>query len=114
MNELKKIPMPNTVIARKTPKNNEILKKEIRYKAEHRGSKEADVLLGRFCAFFMPQATEEELYLLRDLVSQNDEDAFAILQSEAAPYQSIAAYYRLFKSNPHGLMGPGNPWEDNQ
>ena len=82
----------------------ELLKKSIRYKAEHRGSKEADALIGKFCAFFMPSASPHELQLLRDLVELDDEEVLHRLEHPSKAYKFIAQTYHAFKSNPGGIL----------
>jgi succinate dehydrogenase flavin-adding protein (antitoxin of CptAB toxin-antitoxin module) len=82
----------------------EQLQKSIRYKAEHRGSKEADALIGQFCAFFLPSASFAELILVRDLVNLDDTEAFHLLEHPPEPYTAIAQAYQSFKNNPGGIF----------
>ena len=51
----------------------ETLKKAIRYRAEHRGSKEADWVIGGFIRTHMSAFSNEDIYHLKDLIDLDDE-----------------------------------------
>ena len=51
----------------------DILKKQITYRSSHRGSKEMDILLGRFVKKYINKFDFQELNKLNDLLSLEDE-----------------------------------------
>ena len=53
--------------------NNEILKKKIIYRSEHRGSKEMDLLLGNFVKKYINIFNNQELNDLSNLLFLEDE-----------------------------------------
>ncbi len=53
--------------------NKEILKKQIVYRATHRGSKEMDILLGNFVRKYINSFNESELDELKELLLLEDE-----------------------------------------
>ena len=52
------------------------LKNKIIYRANYRGTKEMDKLLGSFAKIFIDQLTDEELPLLCDLLDLDDENLY--------------------------------------
>ena len=62
------------------------LKKKIIYRANYRGTKEMDKLLGSFIKIYIDQLNDEELSLLSNLLDLDDEDLYKLnqgLQHEA-------------------------------
>ena len=57
-------------------KNNEILKKQIIYRSIHRGTKEMDILLGRFVRKNIDKLNEADLVNLNQLLVIEDEIIF--------------------------------------
>ena len=53
--------------------NKEILKKQIIYRATHRGTKEMDILLGNFVKKYMEEFNDSELQDLEKLLFIEDE-----------------------------------------
>ena len=53
--------------------NKEILKKQIIYRATHRGTKEMDILLGNFVKKYMEEFNDNELQDLEKLLFIEDE-----------------------------------------
>ena len=53
--------------------NKEILKKQIIYRANHRGTKEMDILLGNFVKKYMEEFNDNELQDLEKLLFIEDE-----------------------------------------
>ena len=53
--------------------NKEILKKQIIYRATHRGTKEMDILLGNFVKKYIEEFNDNELQDLEKLLSIEDE-----------------------------------------
>ena len=54
-------------------KNKETLKKKIIFRATHRGSKEMDLLLGKFVKKYINQLEDEDLQNLTQMLSVEDE-----------------------------------------
>ena len=59
------------------------LKKKIIYRANYRGTKEMDKLLGSFTKIYINQLTDEELPLLCDLLDLDDENLYKFNQGLA-------------------------------
>ena len=56
------------------------LKNKIIYRANYRGTKEMDKLLGSFTKIYINQLTNEELLLLCDLLDIDDENLYKLNQ----------------------------------
>ena len=56
------------------------LKNKIIYRANYRGTKEMDKLLGSFAKIYINQLTEDELPLLCDLLDLDDENLYKLNQ----------------------------------
>jgi len=56
------------------------LKNKIIYRANYRGTKEMDKLLGSFARKYIDNLNEEELLLLSDLLNYDDENLYKIIQ----------------------------------
>ena len=56
------------------------LKNKITYRANYRGSKEMDTLLGSFTKKYMNKLNNEELSLLSDLLNYDDESLYKLNQ----------------------------------
>ena len=56
------------------------LKNKIIYRANYRGTKEMDKLLGSFAKIYINQLSEDELPLLRDLLDLDDENLYKFNQ----------------------------------
>jgi len=56
------------------------LKNKIIYRANYRGTKEMDKLLGSFAKIYINQLSEEELPLLCDLLNIDDENLYKLNQ----------------------------------
>ena len=56
------------------------LKNQIIYRANYRGTKEMDKLLGSFAKIYINQLSEDELPLLRDLLDLDDENLYKFNQ----------------------------------
>ena len=56
------------------------LKNKIIYRANYRGTKEMDKLLGSFAKIYINQLTEDELPLLCDLLNLDDENLYKFNQ----------------------------------
>lgn len=60
----------------------ETLKKRILYNCNHRGSKEADLILGQFAKKHLKSFTEEDLKLFEHFLDQSDEEILHSLKSD--------------------------------
>ena len=58
------------------------LKNKIIYRANYRGTKEMDKLLGSFTKIYINQLTEDELSLLCDLLNLDDENLYKFNQGQ--------------------------------
>ena len=56
------------------------LKNKITYRANYRGTKEMDTLLGSFTKKYINQLNNEELLLLSDLLNYDDENLYNLNQ----------------------------------
>ena len=56
------------------------LKNKIIYRANYRGTKEMDKLLGSFVKIYINQLTDDELLLLCDLLDLDDENLYKLNQ----------------------------------
>ena len=58
------------------------LKNKINYRANYRGTKEMDKLLGSFTKIYVEQLTDVDLLLLCDLLDLDDENLFKLNQGQ--------------------------------
>jgi antitoxin CptB len=58
------------------------LKNKIIYRANYRGTKEMDKLLGSFTKKYINQLTKEQLILLCDLLDYDDENLYKLNQGQ--------------------------------
>ena len=58
------------------------LKNKITYRANYRGTKEMDNLLGSFTKIYINQLTDEELPLLCDLLDIDDENLYKLNRNQ--------------------------------
>jgi len=58
------------------------LKNKIIYRANYRGTKEMDKLLGSFAKIYINQLTDDELLLLSDLLNLDDENLYKLNQGQ--------------------------------
>ncbi len=64
----------------------ETRKKRLLYRANYRGFKEADILLGGFLKANMDQLSDDELFAFEDLLEAKDHDIYAwITKAQAVP-----------------------------
>jgi len=62
--------------------NIKYLKNKIIYRANYRGTKEMDKLLGSFARIYIDQLTDDELPLLCDLFDYDDENLYKFNQGQ--------------------------------
>jgi len=83
--------------------NNEILKKQIIYRASHRGSKEMDLLLGNFVKTNINKFTDSELLYLENLMKIDDDVLykwhFRKNAEKAIPVNKVSKMLKEFKIN---------------
>ena len=77
----------------------EVLKKAIRYRAEHRGTKEADWLIGGFIRTHLADFSEEEIYRLKSLIDLDHEGFFKQIAAPQEPYLNLSQAFQKYKSN---------------
>ena len=56
--------------------NKEILKKQIIYRSTHRGTKEMDILLGKFTKKYIDKFNENELNELKEILLIDDDNLY--------------------------------------
>ena len=56
--------------------NKEIIKKQIIYRSSHRGTKEMDLLLGKFVKKYVDTFTYDELLDLYKILEEDDDEIF--------------------------------------
>jgi antitoxin CptB len=57
-----------------SPEDIAVRRKRLRFRSWHRGSKEADIILGNFAEKLLASLTEAELDLYEDLIEEPDSD----------------------------------------
>lgn len=77
----------------------ETLKKAIRYRAEHRGTKEADWLIGGFIRSHISGFSNEEIYHLKSLVDLDDESFFKEVSAPQEPYLTLIHAFKTYKDS---------------
>lgn len=73
-------------------------RKQLMFRAEHRGTKEMDLLLGSFAKKHVPELTERELEEFEELLTHNDPDLYNwMIGKEEAPamVQVLTIFPRL-------------------
>ena len=74
------------------------LKNKINYRANYRGTKEMDTLLGSFTRKYINEFNNEELSLLSDLLNNDDENLYKLNQGLQLTIEiKDTAITRLFK-----------------
>ena len=63
---------------------NDRLRRKIRFRAMRRGTREADLILGKFVESYLHDLESEHLISFEDLLTQNDQDVLSWI-SETAP-----------------------------
>ena len=75
------------------------LKNKIIYRANYRGTKEMDKLLGSFTKKYIDQLNEEELNLLCDLLDYDDENLYKFNQGQNLTIQiKLNKVTKMFKN----------------
>jgi antitoxin CptB len=68
----------------------EVRKRRLRFRAWHRGTKEADLLIGGFVDSRLSQLTEADVQWLELLLDENDVDIMAWMTGSKAPPAAFA------------------------
>ena len=61
------------------------------FRSAHRGTKEMDIILGRFAQAYVPDFTEEELTVYDDLLCRSDPDLYNWVTGKEEPPADVAA-----------------------
>lgn len=56
--------------------SDDILRKKLSFRAWHRGTREADLLMGRYADAFLPTASQEDLTAFDLLLAEQDPDIY--------------------------------------
>lgn len=72
------------------------LKKEIFYKAKHRGSKELDLLIGGFVDSIIEALPETEMQQLVQLLNEDDVQIFSLLKNPPTNLASILTHLQHY------------------
>ena len=77
------------------------LKNKIIYRANYRGTKEMDKLLGSFTNKYINKLSEEELIFLSDLLNYDDENLYRFNQGQkttiSIEFNEVTELFRNFK-----------------
>ena len=66
-------------------------RKKLIYRSEHRGTKEMDIVLGRFARDFLPTCSDAEVQIYEDLLKENDPDLYNWVSGRETPPEPIAS-----------------------
>ena len=66
-----------------TSDERQLLIKKLRYRSWHRGCKETDILLGKFCDHYIEDFDDTELLQLQEICEADDWDLYAWLTKNA-------------------------------
>jgi antitoxin CptB len=86
----------------------ELRRRKLRFRAWHRGTREMDLVLGRFVDAELNDLSEQELAKLEALMEAPDPDLFAWVlgQSEVPPEHDTPIFRRLAEFNRAGKGSP--------
>jgi antitoxin CptB len=83
--------------------------KKLKYRAEHRGFREADIIIGGFAEAYLPSLTAEQLDAFEALIDQADQDLYAwIIGRQPTPPQfegEVMDMIRAFRLTAHTTIG---------
>ncbi len=77
----------------------DITKKAIIYRANHRGTKEADWVIGGFIRTHLDHFSEVEIDLLKILIDMDDESFFKQVETPDFCYSGILKLFKDYKEN---------------
>lgn len=72
-------------------------RKKLIFRSEHRGTKEMDIVLGRFARGFLPTCSDEEVQIYETLLQENDPDLYNWISGRETPPEPIASNAALNK-----------------
>jgi antitoxin CptB len=81
----------------------EALRRKLAFRSWHRGTREMDLLLGRFADAMLQGLSEGDLRLYSDLLAENDPDLYEWLMGKSPPPEPFAAL--LEKMRNHLMFG---------
>jgi len=67
----------------------EALRRKLRFRAWHRGTREMDLLMGQFADKHLPDFSAEELAQFSDMLSENDPDLYDWYCGISAPLADV-------------------------
>jgi antitoxin CptB len=77
----------------------ELRRRKLRYRAWHRGTREMDLLLGRFADAELPHLNEAEVAALESLIELPDPDLFSWLMGDSpVPPESDTPMFRRIQT----------------
>lgn len=86
--------------------------RRLKFRAWHRGFREADLILGPFADTLGPSLTSEQLDVLETLLEQSDREIYAwIVGQEPTPpafETEVLAMIRQFRFQAHASRAPGD------
>ncbi len=68
-----------------TEQKTDLLRRQLRFRAWHRGTREADLLLGPFADAFLPDCPAADVAVFADLLTVDDPDLWDWVTGRAAP-----------------------------
>ena len=77
----------------------DVMKKEIFYRAHHRGTKEADWLIGGFIRSRLHQLKDNDIMALKDMVALDDESFFLQIENPNNAFKTIARLFKDYKAS---------------
>lgn len=78
----------------------DILRKKLHYRSWHRGTREMDLIMGRFADEYLPTFTHEQLIEYETLLTENDPDLYNwITGREDVPEESRSFVMDLLTSS---------------
>jgi antitoxin CptB len=74
----------------------EVLRRKLRYRSWHRGTREMDLIMGRFADAHLDSFTHDQLVTYEDLLQENDPDLYNWLTGrEAVPAEKNSEIMQL-------------------
>ncbi len=65
-------------------------RKRLIFRSDHRGTKEMDIIMGRFAKKYVPEMSEAELAEYDELLTHNDPDLYNWITEKEVPPESVA------------------------
>ena len=77
----------------------EITRKAIIYRATHRGTKEADWLIGGFIRAHLTEIPDQDIPALKALIDLDDESFFKQVEKPEGIYQKLIKDFKRYKAS---------------